>query len=868
MTVLTPACGPTAPVVAGKDARAAVGQQTVTPGKGTLHSFTLHNTSGVASTQTIARLGLAFLKGDVPAGKRIAVRQRGGPQIAFAGAAATNTWADGSLRSTADGGLVMFDGVPLPAGGSRSYEVFVKDGAVPASGFDPFAWLAAHGNDLTVAVTARTGSATGPRPDLLFSLKTAIATTTRREILCNTRRFVRIKAWQKVSQEEHLICEYHLDFWLDGTGQPWGLEFAPVLTQHWWVADPFGVTQTKERQTYDATVKYGTTVLDTRTRLDHAYYCRWASLRPQDDAQHARKHWIGLGLSQMPTVRVQYDDSSLKRMMKAGYIPPFRLGVNYTGDFYPLTSTYTPLGTNGHRAGINGTGAYVGRGMWGDPDAKLVSRQGSASADTAEGAWRAARVMAQAGMSAYFHVRDHRSSSGVNGGTDAPNRLMPSTLRKATTLSLSQSYSGLGSHLVYAIGSMEETTGLTTLADVAPVGGTGAFGSYDTAHACSYSGPMAFLEGEAFLGDAAISAWNRTVYHLSFNRLAADAGPLYWNFDTRRTAQSIPSSTGSGFGTTMDATQQDRCLAWCVNLLTQAYALRADNHPEQPFIKNFVRNFDYWLSQSYGYFPTGEGSHYERGGAWIKFGSAGGRISPWMNYWQGLPAYQMHRLAGEILPENARGMTGFEEAGYLSVRLAANCFKSHPYALGEYQQLWGLDANGLSPLPLDEWPYNSTARISSDIFTATPPFGMVWTNGDKLRIPAQNSTLGPQTIPHGLSTGTLYYLINASGSTFQLATSPGGTPVTAIANATNVAIMVTMEAYKQNRLDQAYYFPSDDSYFPFAMALLELGIAEGHSDIAAETAEDIRAFFSSKVASFSNYAPWNYDGDLLKSKPT
>ena len=124
----------------------------------------------------------------------------------------------------------MLDG-SLGPGQSRTYEVYAANGSAPASGFDPFAWLAAHGNDLTVAVTGRTGSATGAKPDLLFSLKTAIATTTRREILCDTGRFVRIKTWQKVPQEEHLICEYHVDFWLDEAGQPFGLEFAPVDAQ-------------------------------------------------------------------------------------------------------------------------------------------------------------------------------------------------------------------------------------------------------------------------------------------------------------------------------------------------------------------------------------------------------------------------------------------------------------------------------------------------------------------------------------------------------------------------------------------------------------------------------------------------------------
>ena len=859
MTVLAPGCGPNAPIVAGTDARAAT--TTRNSGAGTLHSFTLHNTSGTAATAAMARLGLAFTKGDVSLRQRRAGRVQGGQPLAFAAAAATNSWADGSLRSTADAGLVMVDSSPIAAGKSRTYEVYAAAGSQAKSGFDPFAWLAAHGNDLTVAVTARTGSATGVKPDLLFSLKTAIATTTRREILCDTARFVRIKAWQKVPQEEHLICEYHLDFWLDEAGAPFGLEFAPVLSQHWWVADPFGKTQTKERYTYDAMVKYGTTVLDSRARLDHAYYCRWASLRAQDDAQHARKHWIGLGLSQVPTVRVQYDDSSLQRMMKAGYIPPLRLGVDYGHDSYP--TTYVPLAVNGHRAGINGTGAYAGRGMWGDPDSKLVSgHQSSAAASTAETAWRKSRVMAQAGLSGFFHVFDHRWSNGVNGGSDAPNRLIPQSFRKAAILSLSlnQSYSGLGSHCVYSNGPVEESNGLALLAPAGAVsGGTGAFSSYDPSHAVNYSGPIAFLESETYLADAAISTLRRTCTNYNFNRLGHDRGPYYYNYGTRRIARGIPNAPGSGYGSTLDMSVQERAPGWTVNLLGQAYALRADAHPEQPFLKNLVRNIDRFLSDSFGYYPMGSGTQYDRGGSYIIFSNYG--TSPWMLHWQGMSAYQMHRLA-DFLPKNARGMSGFEESAFLSARLALRQMKSHPYACGSYRQIHSIDGDGLSPLPLDEWPEYFTATISAGIWTATPPVGMAWSTGDKVRVPATNANFSAQIMPASISAGTLYYMINVVGSTFQLATAPDGDPVPTGDHA-GISLGVTPVAYSALELSRSFYWPNDDSYHLITMAICEQAIGERHADLQSDDIRRIRSFFAPKVKEISMYAPWNYDGANL-----
>lgn len=854
MTVLTPGCGPNAPIVAGKDARAGT-YQTTASGK-LLHSFTLHNTSTTATTRAAARLGLAFLKGDVPKGKKLAVWVKGGRRVPFSAAAATNSWADGSLRSTADGGMVMLDG-SLGPGQSRTYEVHVVNGTAPASGFDPFAWLAAHGNDLTVAVTGRTGSATGAKPDLLFSLKTALATTTRREILCDTDRFVRIKAWQKVPQEEHLICEYHLDFWLDEAGQPFGLEFAPVLSQHWWVADPFGQTQTKERYTYDAVVRYGTTVLDSRTRLDHAYYCRWASLRPQDDAQHARKHWIGLGLSQMPTVRVQYDDESLKRMMKAGYVPPLRLSASYAA---PATVTCVPLGTNGHRASIAAGGAYAGRGMWSNFDAKLVVQQGSAPVATAELAWRGSRVAAQAGLANYTHACDHRSATGVNGDIDTTNRIIPGYFRRR----VGASYAGLATPCVYAQGAANAfPSGVTVLAHSGPTGGTGSFSSYDNAHACNYSGAMAFLEGEAYLGDATVSAFMKSAYYLNYNQYGHDKTIEYAN-SVRGTATGVPSgATGTNQYGQMWTWLEERGRAWPINLLNHAYMIRAGSHPDQGYLADMIKNTDALLSKSFDYYPV---AHRNKGCAFPNIGGQGGTQSLWMLNWQGMFAYQATRLY-DFLPDNDRAMNGFEEMAHLAARYVVKGIAANPYWAASYRTLWNSDGNtAVTPLPDDEWPTLYSGTFASNVVTAAPPTGLTWSNGDKFRFPFYNTSYQAQTAPSGITAGALYYLVNVSGPTFHLAATEDGEPIS-FGDLAARSIAVTPQAQVAIRVADpigSYGAVTNDTYMPIAFALFEQAIGESHADMTPGIRDSARSFYAPVAAAHDSWATWNYDGDCLK----
>lgn len=831
------------------------------PSGDTLHTFTLRNTSAGGSTAVYARLGLAFLAGDVPVGSRLKVRVQGGADVDFAAAVAGNTWADGSLRSTADNGLVMIDSNSIAAGSSRTYEVYAATGSQAASSLAPWTAIAGLSNDMTVALTSRSGG--DDTTNRTFSLKTAVATTTRREIVGDTSRFVRVRVWQKVTGEEHLICENHLDFWLAGDGSTIkAMEWAPVLSQHWWVADPFGSAQTKTKQTYTATVACGGSTVDTRAGLSHAYYCRWASLRSADDAQHGRKHWINHdGSTPLPTLRVAYSDASLQRMMRAGYVPPLRLGVAYSSS-YP--TTYVPLGANGHRSGINDTGGYAGRGIWPDPDSQLVSLQGSATAATAETAWRKSRVMAQAALAVGWHVRDHRSTSGVNGGTDTTNRLVPHVFRK-----ISASYSGLAGPAVMSRYSSDNsfyssTSGLTVLTHGQPAGGDGAFSSsstIDSSHAVNYGGPMAFLEGEAYLGDATLSQVSAALWKAGFSQYGTDRNLIYAN-TARGAALSIPDPADSsryGHLLDTDGSTQERAIAWAVNLLAAAYAAAGDGRPEQPWLKNLALNEDAWLSASFAYFTS---DHYSRGGFFID-PSNGGGYSPWMCHFQGLAFYHAARLLADVLPDNARGLNGFEEVAMVAGTLAINAWRYAPQTVAQYHSAYSSEATCVTTLPLAEQPFEVSCSISGNTFTTsisgTYPPSVVLANGDKIRFIGRNTGLDNESLPSGITQYQLYYLVQVSGSTFKISASPGGSAVSV--GAGSVTGMLSPQSATLTTV-----LPSSqagDTRDMLCMALLEEAIGMGHAGISGSDASDIRALFATAAAASTGWATWNYDGGNL-----
>jgi hypothetical protein len=754
------------------------------------------------------------------------------------------SWAYGTATTTARGTVLAWDGTNL-------------DVLVTATG----TFVPAVGTTTASAVTGMTSAAAGriasitylpaSPASLAYSLKTAIGTVARREIQENAPRFVRAMAWQKVANEEHLVAIWYLDFWLNALGTaPLALEWTVVLSQHWAIANPFGVTQQRDRQIYDAVVKYGSTTVDTRTDLNHAYHCRWASLRSANDDQHAKKHWVDLsgdGTGAMPTLRHAYSEAGLKKMMRTGYLPPLRLtsvptnyGANADGT-PPPNGTYTPLGTNGHKPAINGTGGYVARGAVTVPDARAIITQTATD-------WRYARAAAQGGMSVFWHTFDHR--------TPAVDKLIPEPFEQLGA----KTYSGLGAELLHGrnynnFGSLWTSAGGLMVADYTGNSGSFTFKDYDSAHHPNYSGLMAFIEGERYLQDACLSGFEQVMSYSIYNESGHRKPPAYYDIAARRTAQAIPFKR---YGIVPDLVQE-RGDGWCMNAMIWAWALCGDSNPHQAYIKNAIINLDKYYKESFDYFPA---DHL----AWGYFepnGTAQLSAGSWLGNTTGICAY--HWL-GTLEDTGLNPLAGFRKMCDQSVKRAVVALENDRFISGQqYRTIWPCDNNymNFAHSVIQGWLAGHNATLASSTFTlaAAPLFGLNLQDGDKVVFSTRGVAFEVFTVPANFQLATVYYMRNVNGNSFQLTTTPGSSGGTIITTASTGSVAIGMD---QQRAQQTVaganttYLPAGDSFTSMNYAAVQGAYAAGNPAVTPTIKAKVETFIS--TMQLEDWCAWDYDG--------
>ncbi len=786
---------------------------------GLLHSITLADTSGGGSTGFF-RLGLAFTKGDVPSGSRLKVQLPDGTPVRAA-LLEPSRWSDGSLRHCVLAGEVVGGVI-----GQVTLQVSAQAGSQPTSGLDPWAYLAAN-SDLRVEISAHSGSQSGALPDRSYRLNAAAAVTTRRRLQADTAVCLRLFAWGHPSGEKHLMCLHYVDLWLAASGAVAAIEWTPVLSQHWWIDNPFGDgAQPKELRSYAASVRDGAATLASYAGLEHAYYCQWAALRTADDDQHAKRLWLSKGTA-MPTLAVTYSLASKQRMMRAGYLPPLDQATSYNVTY---GAAYEPLGLNNHRAAINGTGGYPGRGLITNMDSVALVNQTPAN-------WRVARVSAQATLSVHHHIKDHRAAGG-----DISLGLMPLPITRLGA----QSYPGLAAETIAVTG-----TG-ATLPDVAPVGGSGAFSNWDDAHHTVYAYFMAFIEGERYLADAVLDQYGYFLQAANWDGFGRNP-PHVWGLDApRRDLTGIPY-TSQFFGAIGLGHRQERSYCWTQLSWDHAYALLPDGDRHLPYLRNLMDNASTWLAQSAGFFPA---SNLAFGGWWFRNPPA---LNVWMQSLTSL-AFMRHQL----LTEN--GHAGHGTVIGLINQMLVNLFDHHPYALHEaVHAVTTDDTVALAFLPPNEIFVQHQPDIVNSVLTLSNNKRLLPQNGDQVLF----TQLLDQVPPPQVVVGQRYYVVqqaqvNATTATFRIAATPGGAPLT-LGDVANCRTLFKMAAYSQFSVIGAggSPIPADDEFMFMAQAACEYAYGSGRSELPLTKIQSIRAFTSPKT--FSNFANWNFDGDIIRS---
>ncbi len=791
-----------------------------------LQSFALEDTSGNGSSGFF-RVGLAFEKGDVPGGTLPKARLANGTPVRSA-VMETNSWSDGSMRKA-----TLVGEVPGGISGAVTINVLAEPGAQATSGLDPFGYLFAN-TDFKVQITNHSGSVSGGLPNRSYVLNIALLNTARREIQADTSVCVRVFAWGAPGTEKHLMCLHYIDLWLDDGGQVVGVEWTPVMSQHWWVEDPFGTgAAPKEQRIYDAVLVNGQTELEGFAGLQHGYYCRWAGLRTADDPEHARRLWVDRG-SAMPTLRLSYDIISKRRMMRAGYLPPLAEGYSY--DSGGFTRFYLPLGettgavVHNHRRAINGTGGYNGRGSISNMDSMTQVEQ---TADL----WRVSRVSAQAGLAVHFHVRDHRTVGGnVSAG------LIPAPISQLGA----NTYPGLADEIVAVTG-----TGGTIVEDK-PDGGLGAFTSWDEAHHVSYSYFMAFVEGEAYLADAVLSAFDTPYRRSFFNEFGSNPFRQFYLVEDRRNALSIPDDR---YGAVHTTAIQERSLGWGQLAANRAFQLLPDNDRHRPYLDNMFENLSDWIEASIALFPA---DHLAKGGWATRLGPGG---SPWMNSF-GMLAFWDAAVLGDD-----QGWTGYRTFAEQTTRLLANMWQ-HPYSTVAQRDMRFHDNVRLQSVDPNETLNLRPAGIAGNIVTCSLVTGLAVRDDDLIYFSLRDQQGNAQTLPPEVQTNTPYYAVNANpgAETFQLALSPGGAAIT-ISDASAALGVFAADFVDVTPIGAGGAFlPAPDSFGQITYAAIEHAFGARSANVTPELIETARTFYAPRAAQWEGekYAAWNYDGNLTR----
>jgi hypothetical protein len=820
---------------------------------GALHQFTLEDTSGSGSTGFF-RLGLAFEPGEVPSGTLPRAKLGDGTIIRSA-VIEPNRWSDGSMRK-----CTLVGEVPGGVTGSAMVNVVAEPGVQAASGVDPWAYLDLN-TDCRVWVTNHSGSASGALPDRTYALNDAIAVTTRRQIQADTPVCIRAFAWGHPSGEKHLVCLHYVDLWLNNSGQVVGVEWTPVLSQHWWVDDPFGDgAATKEQRTYDASVQDGATVLAVHQALEHAYYCQWAALRTADDDQHGRRLWLDRGAA-MPTLNLAYALDSKRRMMRAAYFPPLRHDVSFDPFLDqrvngPLTLDYVPLGdrspggtpdianvpcSHGHRHAINAPGAYRGRGF-------VTNMDSVALLDQTPARWRLARVGAQAALSVYHHIKDHRDPGSGPFAGDASMGMFPQPINKLGP----QSYPGLAGE-TWALSSPAGAD----IAEDRPDGGTGAFFSWDTAHHVIYGYLMAFVEGERYLLDATLDQYNFYLTQGAKNSNTRNPN-LLWGGSSfaRKDALGIPveSNLDQRWGSIAASMEQERSFGWGIYSIDAVYALLPAGDRRLPCLENLSQNQSDWFEAEESYFPAAQ----QRFGMW--FWRSPPIVNPWMNA-IGMKLCMRHRI---LMETASKGQAGYDLYIDYVARYLARAWANKPGYVAELNDCVNEDdTGGLTFLPENEYWVGRRVTNVNDVFSFFNNTGYLPADGERARI-TDASNHPPEFVP-----GQEYFVVNVVQTAqfnvdFQLAATPGGTPLTSFTDQSSSYLLpMTMASFDlPQKIDDAP-LPTinDDSTISITYSSAEYAYGVGHPDFPQALIDDIRAFMA--PTSWDRYATWYLNGDLM-----
>lgn len=734
---------------------------------GTVTSFSLDNTSTIATSLGIKEMGMPFKYQDVPSGNRLRI-ERAGVNIdaQFDG---FTYYPDGSLRYC----VCTIRDTTFAAGESRSYNVVTEAGSYSRASTVQLSSITGASNFRAV-ISNVTGFTSGLIADQEANFNTHAAVATRTDKYMSGAV---VDAWEvwgmfKAGSTDHLHLKafHYAKRYKDNSGNTVALGYLPVLELNWWTDR--GVANSKERFTYDASLFNGAVLVQNYGAIEHVYHSHWAMVRMTNDDQHATMHWFG---ANRPTLHYR---PNRQYWISTGMVPPVKLDTTYGMPSGPASSTtYIPGSSFANNSDIQATGGYNGRGIIPNNDLIAFARQ--TPTDT-----RTSRVMAFTGLHIPMHRRSsdtrQRPSNAINGAdasSDIANTIVANIYqdeRSGSTPSNYYDFTAQGMpapyHAFTLIGTLDfdQPVGGTTS------GGTTWFNAGNVAHCVAYSYFNALYEGERYMIRDCADRAAQAIQEINNNDHAGR--PVSTWYDPAQSGRYPPSGIAypgatsaqwSGVFLRMDNPQATRELAWRTMLLIAGYTLCPAEDPQWYVLDRANQVNAKFIATDFALIPS------QIKGFSIPYTT---QPSPWMDAFEVMAFYTAY--------ERTRDTNWLVPAHHI-----ADEFTSHPNTnmigmAGTYWALWrpsegfpdGVWQSGTNDAFGDGLAYdlriNCTIDATTDIVTITRYYGMPWSLGDPFYISDRGQV--NTTVPSELQLGTIYYAVPQTGDQIKLSTTSDG----------------------------------------------------------------------------------------------
>lgn len=803
-----------------------------------LYEFTLENTNSGAASDHTRPFGLIFQKGDIPSGSTLVITDTSDVDVPAGIFNRCHKYADSSLNMA----HVLLRDSTIAASSTRTYRAKSRSSS-SYDDTDPgtnLSTLVGTG-DWKVAFSSLTqynGSTTVSRGsgDALASLTTAVSTGSVRKIVGNPfleewmiEEYAKDGTTGSGSADAHLKVRWHVRRVRNSDGTQKALFVTAVVCQ-----EEIAVAS-KYRLNYTATFKDGSTTLDTYSSIQHPYRSTWATVRQDNDSNHARSRCVAgtdAWLICKPD-KTYWSQTECFWPVDPAFTPN---AISLASD----VSTYQPCHNQGHRADLDAGGDYAGRGA-------LSKFEAAAFLTPTANHYRIMRTCAMAGLHVTFHHRLPVSSSAV--GTVVP--LLMDTNTGADTATRWNA-DGL-QNAIYC--SSDSRTDTAYDGDyVQHTGGNGVWTqTLDASHGVPYSWFAWVMEGEEYHNQASLD--------LMTNLSIVGVGDAY---GTRR---ALPwSGVGGGYagfsGLGIPTTQwsslpaiwvgeQERSCAWAIKILTMGAGFHPNVRIENNYVDAFVDHPALYWERGLSYAPAGliaNGIVYSREDL----------SSPWQQHFISMTASQAARfmeLPGFVdladfsgvytvgsLSNNKLGATGYH--GSSVKKSSAYDPTTNPF-LAAADNLWCMNCT-----------YDASANtiLTSHMGTDSPN-GIQ--NNDVVYVSVEDDSFNTIAAIGGMTQGTPYYVINKSNPSgtsiqFQVSTSPGGSALDLTGAGGNGAILVSLLGSDGGAA--AFTDAGGNNFGQMALAALVMQNIRGLSGATNALVDDTESWLSG--VSYADLAKW------------